>query len=321
MGAKMYSYNIFQWMFFFHFYCFFGWCVESAYVSFHHKKWVNRGFLKSPFLPLYGSGALMMLIVSAPFQDHPLLVFLAGCVGATVLEFVTGAVMEALFHVRYWDYSKQRFQFHGYICLATSLSWGALTVLMTEAIHKPVERLVFRLPENVLTVLALGVAALICGDFALSFKAALDLRDILIGIEKAKNELRLVQKRLDAILAEANAEFCARKETLSAKREELADRLSESLETYLEETLHNVESKMDSLKQLAKNRPSEYLESVREELRDLWGKYRLHVAAGEQLGKLKAFYQKRIFRSNPTLTSFRFREALEELKQKTERKD
>ena len=64
----MFQYTIVQWLFFFYFYCFFGWCFESAYVSIKEKHFVNRGFMKGPFLPLYGSGAIMMLVVSKPFE-------------------------------------------------------------------------------------------------------------------------------------------------------------------------------------------------------------------------------------------------------------
>ena len=119
----MYHYTAIQWLFFFYFYCFFGWCFESTYVSIKSRKLVNRGFMRGPFLPLYGSGAIMMLVVSMPFQDNLVLVYIAGCIGATVLEYVTGVIMEALFKVRYWDYSKNKFNFQGHICLGSSLAW------------------------------------------------------------------------------------------------------------------------------------------------------------------------------------------------------
>ena len=118
----MYHYTAIQWLFFFYFYCFFGWCFESTYVSLKSRKLVNRGFCRGPFLPLYGSGAIMMLVVSMPFQDNLVLVYIAGCIGATVLEYVTGVTMEALFKVRYWDYSKNKFNFQGHICLGSSLA-------------------------------------------------------------------------------------------------------------------------------------------------------------------------------------------------------
>ena len=68
----MYPYTMTQWLFLFYFYCFLGWCVEATYVSLKEKPphWINRGFIRGPFLPLYGSGAIMMLVVSAPFQHN-----------------------------------------------------------------------------------------------------------------------------------------------------------------------------------------------------------------------------------------------------------
>ena len=126
--------------------------------------------MRGPFLPLYGSGGIMMLVVSMPFQQYLPLVFIAGCIGATILEYVTGVTMEALFKVRYWDYSDKKFNFQGHVCLGTSLAWGLLTILMTRVVHKPVERLVLAIPGNILTILTLALTVGIACDFALSFK-------------------------------------------------------------------------------------------------------------------------------------------------------
>ncbi len=144
----MIQYKAFQWLFFFYFYCFFGWCFESSYVSLKSGKLVNRGFMRGPFLPLYGSGAIMMLVVSMPFRDNILLTYIAGVIGATSLEYITGVTMEALFKVRYWDYSNQRFNFQGHICLSSSIAWGFLTILMTRVVHMPIEQFVMSIPGN-----------------------------------------------------------------------------------------------------------------------------------------------------------------------------
>lgn len=135
------QYTTQQWLLYFYVYCFLGWIFESCYVSFRKKQWVNRGFLHGPFLPIYGSGAVMMLFVSEPFKDNLILTYFAGVVGATLLELVTGAAMEALLKVRYWDYSNQKFNYKGYICLSSSVAWGFLTILMNEVFHPAVERM------------------------------------------------------------------------------------------------------------------------------------------------------------------------------------
>ena len=74
----MYTYTWYQWLAFFYVYCFLGWIFESTYVSLKQKRLVNRGFLRLPMLPLYGSGAVMMLWVSLPVRDSLPLVYISG---------------------------------------------------------------------------------------------------------------------------------------------------------------------------------------------------------------------------------------------------
>ena len=86
----MYTYPWYHWITFFYLYCFFGWIFESTYVSLKERHFVNRGFLRLPMLPLYGTGAVMMLWVSLPVKDNLFLVYLFGVIAATILEYVTG---------------------------------------------------------------------------------------------------------------------------------------------------------------------------------------------------------------------------------------
>lgn len=120
----MHAYYLSQWVLFFFIYSFIGWVWESCYVSVRKRRWVNRGFMHGPMLPLYGSGALVILIVTIPVRENLILVFLVGMAGATILEYFTGAAMERLFHVRYWDYSRQPGNLNGHICPMASLCWG-----------------------------------------------------------------------------------------------------------------------------------------------------------------------------------------------------
>lgn len=88
----MYQYTWYQWLFIFYLYCFLGWIFESSYVSLKERRPVNRGFLRLPLLPLYGTGAVMMLWVSLPLREHLLLVFLAGMTASTALEYINRLV-------------------------------------------------------------------------------------------------------------------------------------------------------------------------------------------------------------------------------------
>lgn len=301
----MYSYTIYQWLFFFYLYCFLGWCVESTYVSIKDRKLTNRGFIRGPFLPLYGSGGMMMLIVSMPFRDNLFLVYIAGCLGATVLEYVTGVTMEALFKVRYWDYSQNKFNFQGHICLGTSLSWGFLTILMTEIVHVPVEMMVLAIPVQVLNPVTVVLTVLIGADFALSFKAAIDLKDLLAKMESTKGELINIQKRLDVIITSAGESLGNRKDAIALSMDELKT---------------GIEGKFESLKNLAMTKPSEYMESVKGELTELVKKYTVNVEIRSHLSSIRDFFQKDMIRSNPSMTSDKYQESLDEVKQQTFKK-
>ncbi|NBI90246.1 hypothetical protein D3Z45_06555 [Lachnospiraceae bacterium] len=297
----MYSYTMAQWLFFFYFYCFFGWCFESSYVSIKNRHPVNRGFMRGPFLPLYGSGAVMMLVVSMPFQHNLVLTYIAGCIGATVLEYVTGVVMEALFKVRYWDYSNQKFNFQGQICLSSTLAWGGLTILMTRVVHRPVEGLVFSIPDGVLSAATFVLTIYIVADFTLSFKAAIDLRDVLVKMEAAKEELERVQKRLDVIIALSNEEWETKKQERSLKAEEL---------------MAGIEERLGSLRERIQNEVSLYPDGIKEEIQELRMKYRISVERRFQMGAVKNY--KQMLKGNPSMVSKRFKEALQELKESVE---
>jgi uncharacterized membrane protein len=96
------------------------------------------------------------------------------------------------------------------------VAWGFLTIFMTRVIHKPIERFVLSIPHQVLSYVTLVITIYVVADFTLSFKAALDLRDILIKMEKAKEEMERIQRRLDVIAAFNNEE----KELKKQKREQ-----------------------------------------------------------------------------------------------------
>lgn len=217
----MYTYHFREWLSFFYFYCIFGWCFESTYVTLKEQHPVNRGFLRGPWLPLYGSGAILVLWLTLPFQQTPALVYIVGALGATVLEYCTGEAMVRLFRVRYWDYSNQRFQYKGHICLSSSIAWGFLSLLMVYVVHKQVESFIFWMNEEVVSVMTFLITVLIVYDFSNALRRALDLKELLIQAELVRSELeqRAEEKRrlMEAVGTFARA---AVEETLEGHLEE-----------------------------------------------------------------------------------------------------
>lgn len=249
----MYSYHFREWLSFFYFYCIFGWCFESTYVSFKNRHLVNRGFMKGPWLPIYGSGAILILWLTLPFQETPLLVYLTGAAGATLLEYVTGEVMVRLFRVRYWDYSNQKFQYKGHICLSSTIAWGFLSLLMVYVVHRPVERFVLGLHEDLTAVLAFLITVLMVYDFSNAFRDAMDLRAVLIQAELLRDELeeRVEEKKrlMDAAVTFAKAAVEEELDETRERLEQALDEKRESLEQTLDEKIRQLEERQEQLKE------------------------------------------------------------------------
>ncbi|MFQ8839607.1 MAG: putative ABC transporter permease [Clostridium fessum] len=122
---------------------------------------------------------------------------------ATALEYVTGAVMERLFKIRYWDYSSQPFQLHGYICLSSSIAWGFLTILMTDVIHEPIARTVLAVPPVILLICDFVISVLFTADAYESIKAALALGHTLEAMTKLKADIEELQSKIELLREEA----------------------------------------------------------------------------------------------------------------------
>ena len=190
-----------------------------------------------------------MLWLTLPFQETPALVYVVGAIGATVLEYVTGEAMVRLFKVRYWDYSSQKFQYRGHICLSSTIAWGFLSLLMVYAVHKPVEQFIFWMHEEVVSVLTFGITVCIVYDFSNAFRKAMDLRELLIQAELLCGELekRAAEKRR---LLEATVTFAkAAVEERLEEQKERAEQSKEQILQKLEEEISQLQERQEQLRE------------------------------------------------------------------------
>ena len=133
-------------------YCFIGWIWETSFVSLRKKKWTNRGFLKGPLIPIYGFGAIIILVFTMSFKNNLFLIFILGMIGATIIEYITGLILIKIFNKRYWDYSEQKLNLNGHICLYTSLAWGFFSILLVKVIHPNINLIVLNIPNYIIQI-------------------------------------------------------------------------------------------------------------------------------------------------------------------------
>ena len=263
----MQSYHLTQWVLFFFIYSFIGWVWECCFVSVRKRRWVNRGFMYGPMLPIYGFGALAVLISTIRVRDSIPLIFLFGMVGATLLEYVTGAVMERLFNVKYWDYSNQKFNLNGYICLTSSLGWGLFSVLLVKFVHVPIEGAVLKIPTIIAEGIAFVLTVAAAVDVTQSFNDAMDLKRILAQLEESKKQIRKIQEKLKV----ASEEFV---EDYRQRAGEFVEDYRRRVEEHVEDYRGRAEEMAEDYKKLAeehmdsyRQRAEEMVEGYKEEIK------------------------------------------------------
>ena len=229
----MYHYHFHQWLSFFYFYCLFGWCFESTVVSVKNKRFINRGFMTGPWLPLYGTGAICVLFVTLPFQQNPALVYVIGAFFATLLEYIVGTLMLKIFKVRYWDYSYRKIQLHGHICLSSTIAWGFLSILMVYVVHDRVAHLILGLNNALVSMLTFSITALMAFDFANSLRRALDMRALIIQAENLKRNLRKrVEFQKELLRSSAEEQLALIKALTDSSVEYYSDQIREKMDEF-----------------------------------------------------------------------------------------
>lgn len=130
-------------------YSFLGWCVEVIYHTVTYGEFSNRGFVNGPVCTIYGFGFTGVVLCLTPIKDNLLVLFVGSVLLATLLELVTGWLLERIFHEKWWDYSNDKFNFRGYICLKFSLLWGLACTAVLLIVHPLIAGLVARVPKGV----------------------------------------------------------------------------------------------------------------------------------------------------------------------------
>lgn len=258
-------------------YAFFGWCAEVAFAAVKTRQFVNRGFLNGPVCPIYGFGVVLVLVCLTPLRDTVALLFVGSVLLTSLLEFVTGFVLEKLFHQKWWDYSHRRWNLKGYICLPFSLLWGVACVVIVKLVHPPILWAVDHFPALPGRILLGVLWALFLLDTVCTLVAAGKLSARLRALDAVEKRLRALSDGMgenlsDGVLTVVEKQGELRDQWADKKQaweETLADRKRE-FEALLQKRRALVEQKSRTHRRLARAFP--HLQSGRQ--RENWERIR-----------------------------------------------
>lgn len=165
-------------------YSFIGWLMEVVLKSKDEHKFVNRGFLIGPICPIYGFGVLLIILLVGNSKNDLLAVFLKSILVCSVLEYFTSYFMEKLFHARWWDYSKNKYNINGRICLETMLPFGILSTIVIYVVHPLVIKFVSLFSNTLLIILTILFGILFIVDNIVSFNVMFNIKKEFHKIKK-----------------------------------------------------------------------------------------------------------------------------------------
>ena len=139
--------NFYELLWIFIIYAFIGWCTEVGYAALNTGKFVNRGFLNGPYCPIYGCGVVIVVAVLTPLKENLIILFIGSFLLTSVLEFITGFLLEKVFHNKWWDYSDLPFNIKGYVSLKFSIYWGLACTFIMDIMHPIIYKFITIIPR------------------------------------------------------------------------------------------------------------------------------------------------------------------------------
>lgn len=267
----MFQISYYEILCFFLIYSFFGWCLEVVYQAVEHGKFINRGFLNGPYCPIYGFGVIIVTGALDPIKSNAVVLFFGSVLLTSMLEFITGFVLEKIFHMHWWDYSEEKFNIRGYICLKFSLLWGVACIIVVRIIHPAVTVFVDKFPATagiiIISVYMIGVAS----DMIVTVLAIIHFKRRIVLLENISSQMRKLSDKTGEKIFDTVEEAMNRKEELDAKSAEFRkkyDELKERYKAVLEKREHTIERIQRSFPKLS----FDSLKSFRDQLDEIKNK-------------------------------------------------
>lgn len=188
--------NLYEAIWLFVIYSFIGWCVEVIFVGLNKGHFVNRGFLNGPYCPVYGCGMLVVVVLLTPLKDNTLMLFIGSVVLTTVLEYLTGLVLEKVFSNKWWDYSDVPFNIQGYVCLKFSILWGLGCVFIMNTVHPIIYKVICFIPKTAGIIVLAVLLLVLMADACVTINTILKFNQRLKQLEKLATAIHRISDEI-----------------------------------------------------------------------------------------------------------------------------
>lgn len=188
--------EIYYAMLYFFIYSFCGWCTEVAYAASKEKIFVNRGFLRGPICPVYGFGVVAVVTLLESYRSNIVILYIASVIVVTAIEWITGFILEKMFHNKWWDYSDMPLNLNGYVCLLFSLVWGVACVIIVKWIHPFIKKGAAVLPKGLGITLIIIFGIAVFADLYVTVTTILKLNRHLEKMEEIADELHKISEEI-----------------------------------------------------------------------------------------------------------------------------
>lgn len=296
-------------------YSFLGWVLEVVYHAVGQGLVVNRGFLNGPVCPIYGVGVILIFTLAELVYEggveatQTIVLFAGGVVFATAVELFGGWALDKLFHARWWDYSNEPFNLHGYICLKFSLLWGLAIVFVVRVLHPFIAaHSAAMIPEKygwpVLAVLGAAYLA----DIIVTVAIIIGLNKRITELDDMRANMRTVSDNLSEVLGKGGLMTAQRIENGQVQAALAKAELAEKMEAGRAEAAGRIE-KVRADAQQRRDARAEALEAQLD---------RAEATVGvwfEKQSKMRTYIMKRIIKAFPDFALHEHEETLAELKQ------
>ncbi len=179
-----------------------GWFMEGIVKYIDYKRFINRGFLIGPYCPIYGFGMIFIILLLQNYTNHPLVFFLLVIFICSMVEYTTSYLMEKIFKARWWDYSEEKFNINGRICLTTMIPFGILGTFIMYIVNPFLVKIYSSFSFKLATFLCLFLLIIFLIDNIISLSALLKVRND--GNLHEKDNTEEMSRKVKDIIANFN---------------------------------------------------------------------------------------------------------------------